>query len=312
MNILAWNIRGVANDATIQTLKELRRQHKPDITLLFETRCSGARALEVISTLGFKFYFIEEANGFSGGIWALWENSNLKMQVIEKFNQCIHLKIEYSGEKVWTLSAVYASPQENLRKIFFENLKDFSKRNKDPWMLIGDFNEIKNEGEKKGGRQVDMHACRRFRDWMDDCKLLDLGFVGTRFTWKGGQRVGLDRVFKRLDRAISTSSWRTLFGDARIEVLPRVNSDHHPLLAVLRPEQFDGGEKPFRFEAMWSIHPDFFQFISGSWDRKRWLPGALKELAVNLKRWNRNKEKGDLEQTERNSKSNRLWEESFS
>ncbi|RYR46694.1 hypothetical protein Ahy_A07g032475 [Arachis hypogaea] len=46
MNILAWNIRGVANDATIRTLKELRRQHKPDITLLFETRCSGARALE--------------------------------------------------------------------------------------------------------------------------------------------------------------------------------------------------------------------------------------------------------------------------
>ncbi|KAL4394796.1 hypothetical protein AHAS_Ahas02G0187800 [Arachis hypogaea] len=76
----------------------------------------------------------------------------------------------------------------------------------------------------------------------------DLGSVGSKFTWKGGQRSGLERVFKRLDRGLANAEWRRDFSDARIDLLPRVNSDHYPLLANLRPGRVDTGEKPFRFE----------------------------------------------------------------
>ncbi|KAL4373767.1 hypothetical protein AHAS_Ahas05G0114700 [Arachis hypogaea] len=65
-----------------------------------------------------------------------------------------------------------------------------------PWMLIGDFNDILDDTENKGGARTDIHACRRFWRWIEDCKLIDLGSVGTKFTRKGGAREGLDRVFK--------------------------------------------------------------------------------------------------------------------
>ncbi|MED6220418.1 hypothetical protein PIB30_044660 [Stylosanthes scabra] len=84
----SWNIRGVANNATIRTLKELRNQKKPDISLLFETRCSGDRAQEVIRSLGFR------------GIWVLRDSDQLHITTIEKFHQYIHLNIETPWRKI--------------------------------------------------------------------------------------------------------------------------------------------------------------------------------------------------------------------
>lgn len=83
---------------------------------------------------------------------------------------------------------------------------------------------------KKGGDSVDYGRCEMFSNWINDCGLMDLGFIGFIFTWKGPQWVGLDRVFKRLDRALCNASWRLRFEEATVSVLPRVNSDHHLLL----------------------------------------------------------------------------------
>ncbi|XP_015933190.1 uncharacterized protein LOC107459476 [Arachis duranensis] len=287
MIILAWNIRGVANAATIRTLKEIRKQKKPDIVLLFETRCSENKAQEVIKSIGFQFYIVEEAMGFSGGIWVLWDNPHFKIWPIELYYQYIHLELANTGARKWTLTAVYASLQERNRKEFFDKIQKYADEIQDPWMLMGDFNEIAEVGEKKGGTRIDDHACQKFREWINNCKLIDLGFVGSKYTWKGGQRKGLDRVFKRLDRALANAEWRTEFGDARVEILSRVHSDHHPLLAVLRPNQIDRGEKPFCFEAMWATHPEFSEFIQRSWNQNNHFYQNLKTLTQKLKVWNK-------------------------
>ncbi|KAL4329990.1 hypothetical protein AHAS_Ahas13G0355300 [Arachis hypogaea] len=52
----------------------------------------------------------------------------------------------------------------------------------------------------------------------------------SRYTWRGPQWEGQDRVFKRLDRTLANHSWRTRFHEAIVEVLAKTNSDHHPLL----------------------------------------------------------------------------------
>ncbi|RYR21545.1 hypothetical protein Ahy_B03g066852 [Arachis hypogaea] len=73
-----------------------------------------------------------------------------------------------------------------------------------------------DEGEKKGGARVDLHACRRFKGWIEICKLIDLGYTGSKFTWVGDIRDSMDRVFKRLDKAYSHVEWRIMFPEARI------------------------------------------------------------------------------------------------
>lgn len=72
------------------------------------------------------------------------------------------------------------------------------------WLLVGDFNKIANRDEKKGAL-IDLGRCHFFSSRINEYNLIDLGFVGSRFIWRGPLWDGRDRVFKRLDRALSNA-----------------------------------------------------------------------------------------------------------
>jgi len=115
---------------------------------------------------------------------------------------------------------------------------------------MGDFNNIKDAREKKGGAPVDAQACRRFTNNIESCGLIDMGYLGSRFTWKGGIRESRKRVFKRLDRGLANPIWRLVNPEAKLEVLTRINSDHHPLCLTTNPDRVDRGHKLSCFEVM--------------------------------------------------------------
>ncbi|KAI9095716.1 hypothetical protein K1719_026276 [Acacia pycnantha] len=92
------------------------------------------------------------------------------------------------------------------------------------------FSKIKTPREQQGGGQVNEARCRRFNEWIEDCSLIDIEAQGPFFTWKGPKWEGLERVYKRLDRCLCSGSWHEKFEEAEISVLPRICSDHHPLL----------------------------------------------------------------------------------
>jgi len=52
-----------------------------------------------------------------------------------------------------------------------------------PWLCAGDFNEITKSNEKLGGRFRSYNQMKNFRDVLDEGGLMDLGFVGSKFTW---------------------------------------------------------------------------------------------------------------------------------
>jgi hypothetical protein len=51
------------------------------------------------------------------------------------------------------------------------------------WMIAGDFNDIKCEEEKRGGARVSVRKCNKFRERIDDCRLIDMEASGPKFTW---------------------------------------------------------------------------------------------------------------------------------
>lgn len=71
-----------------------------------------------------------------------------------------------------------------------------------------------------------------FRDVIDDPSLVNLGFVGTKFTWRGN-RAG-EEIRVRLDRGMATNNWRNLFSFSRVCHLHPNKSDHLPLLVEVR------------------------------------------------------------------------------
>lgn len=109
---------------------------------------------------------------------------------------------------------------------------------------------------------MDNQRISRFAKWVQECQLIDFGSKCPRFTWRGDVRNGYGRVYERLDRCFGNAQWRQSYQDANVMVLPRVKSDHHPILVELEGQRgrLQGVERPFWFEAVWLHHSEFAEF----------------------------------------------------
>ena len=56
-----------------------------------------------------------------------------------------------------------------------------------PWVVYGDFNEITHANEKFGWLDRDATQTWDFRECLSKCGLVNLGFVGQRYTWCNGR-----------------------------------------------------------------------------------------------------------------------------
>ena len=52
-----------------------------------------------------------------------------------------------------------------------------------PWLCLGNFNEITRKLEKLGGSARSQTQMQLFRDAINECGFMDLGFTGSQF-WK--------------------------------------------------------------------------------------------------------------------------------
>jgi hypothetical protein len=104
-----------------------------------------------------------------------------------------------------------------------------------------------------------------FHDALNDCDLVDLGFVGLPFTYDNG-RGGDANVKVRLDRAVADIAWRDLFGDATLRHLVSSRSDHCRLLLEARKEDWERHKmRIFHYELMWERLESLALEIKEAW-----------------------------------------------
>ena len=148
-----------------------------------------------------------EASGFFGGIWLLWNDIRVNLKVVASSRYSITIVIA-EGSQFWVLTVVYASPNPAVRNSMWGYLNTTRRCFKGPWVVMGDFNEIVSSDEKRGGRGC--FSKIGFSDWISDNRLLDMGFIGQKFTWM--TRRGLcEDIWERLDRALCSMEWRSLY-----------------------------------------------------------------------------------------------------
>ncbi|KAI9123983.1 hypothetical protein K1719_005283 [Acacia pycnantha] len=151
---------------------------------ILEPRISGYLANKVIKSWGFEQSVKKEAEGFSGGIWILWNLDELVVDILQIKDQFIHCKLNLGGNTM-LFTAIYANPNKQRRYSIWDMLYDISLEVNELWLLAGDFNEIKPPLEQQGGGRINATRCRIFNEWIQDCCLIDLEANGPYFTWKG-------------------------------------------------------------------------------------------------------------------------------
>ncbi|KAM7278298.1 hypothetical protein ACFE04_005432 [Oxalis oulophora] len=173
-----------------------------------------------------------------------------------------------------------------------------------PWLVGGDFNEILNHSEMKGGRRKSDSQIQDFRQVVDDCELREIMTGGPCFTWKNNRR-GDEAIFEKLDRVLANDKWSDLFPNAASSNLVSSISDHLPVL--LDTELISGWSRPermFKFENFWVNNDLCFNEVRDSWFADKDWSSNIQAVQRALCLWS-SKEYGNVAQTIKH-KQNRL------
>jgi endonuclease/exonuclease/phosphatase family metal-dependent hydrolase len=264
-SVLAWNVRGFANKKSCNHMHDVVSKYKPDVIFLFETHTLFSSAEQFWNREGYEKIEIQEAQGHSGGIWAIQRRGGgFSVTVVDKMHQCVNFVITKGNDK-WLCSEVYASPIFTLRAALWNHLDQRAKDVSLPWLVIGDFNDILLPREQRGGI-FSTSKVELFAKNIDRCGLIDLGSFGSKYTWQGHCRGGR-LVYRRLDRGLCNHDWRMKFPEATIEHLVRRQSDHNPLLLRCSNSMASKEGRPFCFQASWFSHTDYPPLVKETWAR---------------------------------------------
>lgn len=208
IKVLFWNSRGARSEKFKLDITDLVRLHSIDLLAICEPRVQSTQVRDTILSLGFSDYKLVEARGFSGGIWLFWNSNQFNVHFIDKNSQSITVKITLSCGLVWMLTVLYASPTNSVRSNLWNYLEYLVSVHQLPWIFIGDFNELYSSADKIFGTMYGRIG--GLKKWVDQNSMIDMGFIGSRFTWSN------NRIKERLDRAFCTCEWRSCFPEAFI------------------------------------------------------------------------------------------------
>ena len=134
------------------------------------------------------------------------------------------------------------------------------------WMCSNDFNEIVRNLEKKGGSNRSHMQMQNFREVINACGFIDMGYKGIPFTWKKLYRDG-HSIWERLDRSMATSDWLTQFGGSLVHHLTCSTSNYSPLLILLEVLVTTIPNKSFQLEEMWLSKKGCLDTVKSEWGK---------------------------------------------
>uniref|UniRef100_C6JRM0 Uncharacterized protein n=1 Tax=Sorghum bicolor TaxID=4558 RepID=C6JRM0_SORBI len=298
MNVLSLNCRGCGRPEAVQEIHQLVVEKKPAVVFLMETRMGEEKALGLARRLGFQNAIVVKSEGLSGGLMLMWHGNVMVAELtksrshIDVILSCDHLKISH-----WRLTGFYGEPRWERRRESWYLLRFLRAQSSDPWLCLGDFNEVLAMEEQMGANEREMWQVTAFQDVVNDCALTDLGFHGLPYTWDNRQEGGRN-VKVRLDRALGDNKFMELLGGSEVFHLPTTESDHAGLLVEVRHQE-PGAQtrrrrhKPFRYENMWKTRGDYHEFVNRTWDpgpgsaNLSTVANALSALQGSFKSWDR-------------------------
>lgn len=186
---IVWNCRGLGRAAAIRHLRSLISSHQPDFIFLSETKCNSSFDMSSLSiSLSFDRVEFVPSRGTAGGLVLMWHDV-VNLTVIFSNENIINCVIQEDSDiPDWQFTCLYDPPVPGLRAQFWDSLADIGTAFTGPWNIIGDFNALLSQDDKKGGRAVSQSSNGGFRHLINTHGLIDLGFQGHPFTWSNRRR----------------------------------------------------------------------------------------------------------------------------
>ncbi|KAA3471106.1 Endonuclease/exonuclease/phosphatase [Gossypium australe] len=238
-----------------------------------ETKLDQKCMERVRRSCGFNSGIDIKAEGSRGGLCLAWKSG-----IVVTLRRGLR-------QKEWRFTGFYGSPYLKDRNFVWNLLRRLGQECNYPWLVTGDFNEILYSFEKSGGVPRDQKRMEAFRETLEECQLMDIGYSGVWFTWERGN-LPETNIRERLDRGVANVEWLLLFPMGNIHHLPYSTSDHCPILINIDSSIILSGCRRFHFEAWWTIEESFEDVIREFWESSSaTLVEKLMHLHIHLKKW---------------------------
>ncbi|XP_026448377.1 uncharacterized protein LOC113348737 [Papaver somniferum] len=195
MRVLFWNVNGVSKVEAGLKLRELVKEFKSVLMCIAEPKIPYSDGVMLrLNLAGFFKKAVHNSTSSSiGNLWILWSEDIDEPVVLNMTRQAITVKTEGVF-----ISCVHASYIQVFRRRLWSQLSVVDSTT--PWLVIGDFNCVLRNDEKKGGRDVLTSSINEFSDWMEENGVFEADSLGSKFTWTNGQS-GVRRIISKPRRA---------------------------------------------------------------------------------------------------------------
>ena len=170
---------------------------------------------------------------------------------------------------MWRCTRVYGHPETSQRYHTWTLLKRLAVIFSLPWCCLGDFNEVLYLHEKSGGRDRNPNLVASFREAVEACNLMDVGYNWYKYTWSN-RRYDSHFIEERLDRVLCRKNWTDTFQGSLAANLVNWVSHHCPILMEVkeRGKAMKYEKKSFSwnyYKNMWSSYEDCKNIVNKEW-----------------------------------------------
>ncbi len=263
MKILSWNIRGLNGIHKQEVIRNMIRDQRPDVFLIQETKMKKER-MENIKFNNSMQGIASNSEGASGGLLLLFNDKYFNIVAEYDEDNILFCRVQHlHTNDSWFLVNIYAPNNKRDRKNFWTKVGNMVQDcDIKKGIIMGDFNTPLEDKEKKGGMPPDWESKQDLSNFINNLALMDVELKGGSFTWSN-KRKGHDCIQVRLDRALISSDWLQSFS-CRLSLLPKIGSDYSSISLLVSP-LVHRRYHPFKFEKMWTSHPDLLDNIKKWW-----------------------------------------------
>lgn len=116
-----------------------------------------------------------------GGLALLWK-AGVSVWVDSFLKYHIDSTIHGGSKQVWKLTVFYGEPNSSHRSDGWNMSRILSSKTRLPWCCFGNFNEILEVHDRRGGAPKAHNLMYNFHDALDHCKFVGLGFSRLEYT----------------------------------------------------------------------------------------------------------------------------------
>ncbi|XP_021991952.1 uncharacterized protein LOC110888748 [Helianthus annuus] len=193
--------------------------------------------------------------GLSGGLICMWDEDFFQMEESNKNRNFLHIKGRMVGcnEYVNFLN-IYMPQGITAKKDLWDALSVIVNSLDGLWIIGGDFNSVRFREERRNC-SFKSSCANNFNSFIYDAGLFEYDLRGARFTWRSENGKKLSKP----DRFLVNSEFFNNWPEARVQALPRLWSDHCPIILISKSVNF--GARPFRVFNSWLGKEGFSEVV---------------------------------------------------